>query len=103
MRGNTTSLKGLFLQNQPAWESLGLYLIFLALASGTLYLSPAGSQVPINGKNPANKGSADIPQQDPSTLMGKVLVNKGSVCAAAELSGFMIDTFPGSRFMVATQ
>lgn len=35
--------------------------------------------------------------------MEKVFLNKGSACAADELSVFRIDMFPGSRFMVTTQ
>lgn len=40
------------------------------------------------------------PQWDPSILMGKTFLSKGSVCAADELSGLRPGIFPGSRFVV---
>lgn len=40
------------------------------------------------------------PPQDPSILMGKTFLSKGSVCAANELSCLRPGAFPGSRFVV---
>lgn len=39
-------------------------------------MGSAGSQVPINGKNPPKRGSAHTSQQDPSTRMWKIVLNK---------------------------
>ena len=58
-------------------------------------MESAGSQVPINGKNPPNIGSVHISQQALSTLVEKIFLNKGPICAANELSGFRTGMFPG--------
>lgn len=59
--------------------------------------------MPISGKNLSKKESAHTLHQALSTLMRKIFLNKGSICAADELSGLKTGMFPRSRFVVEIQ
>lgn len=96
---NTTPLVGL-LQKQPASGSSGFYLSSLALAFMTLHLWALRG---LRCQSMARSYLTKPPQQDLSVPMGKTFLSKGSHCAADELSGLRMGTFPGSRFVVETQ